>query len=591
MCFLCRLRRIQLDKLKANCILDTPTRSELNVKPARKVMAPFWLFSWAVALSTAWLLPNHYLPWSGFHFDLWVACVLSLASAAVIIRSSATVQWHGATAMCGLLLLIPALQHAAGMMVFAGNTWISIAYLTGLLLALLTGAKWELQNPGQLADGLFLAIALASIASVGLQLHQWLQLDTLEMWIMPDNFGRPFANFGQPNQLGTFLLWGMLALGWGVLRHYVGRASAVLISAFLLFGLALTQSRTAWLAVALLVVAAFLWRNRWPSRWVPAVIVLMALYFYLCVFYVGKISQLLLIDRVEFLNADRISGDARPAIWRLFVDAAWQRPWEGYGWNQVVLGQFEVALDHPSLHSMFGHSHNLFLDLILWCGIPVGLLASCLLVLWLWRRIRAVRDAEEAVLVLFLLVVANHAMLELPLHYAYVLLPVGLIAGALNARQVATTVFTTGRWPFAAVWTVSVLLLGLIVRDYSRVEPGYQLLRYEWAQIKTDPGKPPDVLLLTQWREFIRLARFEPTPGMSQSDLEWMRDVTRIHPGAGPFQKMATALALNGRPEEARKWLQLLCKMTPESQCALVGRVWAKMAELDPRIAAVPWPK
>ncbi|PIW09923.1 MAG: polymerase, partial [Comamonadaceae bacterium CG17_big_fil_post_rev_8_21_14_2_50_60_13] len=68
------------------------------------------------------------------------------------------------------------------------------------------------------------------------------------------------------------------------------------------------------------------------------------------------------------------------------------------------------------MHTVFSHSHNLFLDLVLWCGIPFGLFVSLYLIRWFWLRLRAVRCAEDAVLMLFLLVVGNHAMLELPLH-------------------------------------------------------------------------------------------------------------------------------------------------------------------------------
>ena len=120
------------------------------------------------------------------------------------------------------------------------------------------------------------------------------------------------------------------------------------------------------------------------------------------------------------------------------------------------------------------------------------------------------RDAECAVLMLFLVAVGIHAMLELPLHYAYMLLPTGLVMGVFNTRHPGKTIVSTGRWALVAMWLASAVLLGLIVRDYFRVEASYQVLRFEWARIKTRPEGPPDVTLLTQWREFVRYARFEP---------------------------------------------------------------------------------
>lgn len=546
-------------------------------------MTPFWLVGWAMAVSIGWLLPNHYLPWTTFHMDAWIAVMLSLAAAAVIVRSTGPVVWHGIAVLAAGLVFIPGLQYVFGMVMFSGTAWISTAYLIGFLLALLTGARWESANAGQLADGLLLAIGVAALVSVGLQLHQWLSLDLLGIWTMGDGYGRPFANFGQPNQLGTFLLWGLLATAWGLIRRHIGAAAALLMAVYLLFGLALTQSRTACLGLAILVCASWVWRQLWPGRRWPWVVTGLGVYFVACFVLIG------------WLNGGgelaRISGEARPAVWSLFIDAALRHPLFGYGWNQVGLAQLAAALDHPSLQILFSHSHNLVLDLMLWCGIPLGVFVAICLVWWLWLRLRVVRSAENAVLLLLLLVVGNHAMLEFPLQYAYFLLPVGLIMGALNVRLHARPTLIVGRWCVVVVWLAAVVLLTLIIRDYSRVEPSYRALRYEWAHIKTETrGGPPEVLILTQWREFIRFGRFEPTGGMSADDLDWMRKVTGKYPGAGVFHKLATALAINKKPAEAALWLKKMCRMVPEPECAAVKDAWAKQSLLNADIASVPWP-
>lgn len=559
---------------------------------AKQPMTQFWLVGWAISLAVAWLLPNHYPPWNTFHMDAWTATVLSLAAGAVILRASGPVILHGVAILVAALIATLGVQYAFGMFAFSSAAWVSGAYLIGLLLALLIGAHWEAASPGQLEDGLFLAIGMAALLSVGLQLHQWLGLNLLDIWTMGDGLGRPFANFGQPNQLGTFLLWGVLAGAWGVARQRVGVWTFLLMAAYLLFGLALTQSRTAWLAVILLVAASWVWRGLWfDQRW-PWLVMGLGLYFAACVVSIDRLSQMLLLTSTDDLvDIVRSSGELRPRVWGVFADAAMQRPFWGYGWNQVTLAQLAVATKHPPLGAFFAHSHNLFLDLMLWCGIPIGILSSIYLVRWLWQCLRAVRVAQDAVLLLFLLVVGNHAMLELPLHHAYFLLPVGLVMGALNTRLGATQIMVVGRWSLVVVWLVAVALLTVLVRDYSRVESSYQALRFEWARIKTKTrGGPPEVLLLDQWREFTRLARFEPSSGMSADELEWMRQVAGSNPSTGAFHKLAAALAMNQRPDEARLWLKRLCKVTSESQCAVVKAAWANQSVANPLIAAVPWP-
>ena len=364
----------------------------------RSVMAPFWLNLWACTLALGWLLPNHHRPWTAFHADAWVALTLLLAAATVIFRSRVTLLWHKMPILVTLLVFIPWTQYSQGLVSQIGNVWITSAYLLGLSLALVIGANWEANSPGQLADALFLAVGVASVLSVGLQLYQWLHLDGLALWTLGGGHERPFANLGQPNQLATLLLWGVLAAAWGFLRGYVGAKAALLMAIFLLFGVALTASRTAWLAVVGLVCASWLWRRFWKSRQVAWVASGLALYFLICVVGIGWLQT----PTGGTLNETTLMrGDLRSLAWLAFLDAAWRAPLWGYGWNQIASAQMAVAADHPALHVIFLHSHNLFLDLILWCGVPLGLLTSVCLLAWFWRRLKAVNNAENLVLMLF----------------------------------------------------------------------------------------------------------------------------------------------------------------------------------------------
>ena len=499
---------------------------------------------------------------------------------------------HRITLLVIFLVLIPFVQYAFGVISLAGTAWVSVLYLLGFLLAILIGAYWESGSPGQFADGLFLAVGIAGLFSVGLQLQQWLVLGGLELWNMGGGQGRPHANLGQPNQLGTLLLWSLLGAAWGRVRKHIGAWTFLLMALYLLFGLALTGSRTAWVGVALLVTATWLWRRLWNSpRW-PWVISGLGLYFVFCVTSVGWLSSAWLgslAPRVDMLS--QTSAMDRLATWAAFIDAAWKSPFLGYGWNQGALAQTAVAAEHPHLHGAFSYSHNLFLDLVLWCGIPLGLLISVSLLFWFWMRLRAVRCAENAMLMLFLLVVANHAMFELPLYFAYFLLPVGMVVGGLNTRLGAQTIALVGRWTSFFLWLVTTTLLVIVIRDYLHVEKSYQTLRLEWQGFKrTIPTEPPDVLLLTQWRHYVDYARFEPKAGLGEEDLDWMRSITGLFPNIIFSHKLATILALNQRPEEASLWLKRMCNMAPEEQCQAVEKKWAKQSLEKTEIAGVPWP-
>lgn len=556
------------------------------------ILSDFWLGIWAVVLSVSWLLPNHYQPWLAFHLDAWTAMCAVVAAIAVFWRAKSPTPMHWLAILVSLLVFVPGLQSMLGLIPLSGVAWISSAYMVGFFLALVVGAQWEANEAGQLGDGLFIAIGIAALLSVGLQLQQWLQIDGIELWKMGGGPERPFANFGQPNHAGTFLLWGLLAVGWGWVRRTLGWPVALLMSVFLLFGLALTASRTAWIGMTLLVVACWVWRRLWRSPRLPFIVTGLGLYFVLCVTTQAWLRAYILDGAplpAEYLSP--LSGQHRLMAWAAFWDAIWQRPWFGYGWYQVVPAQMAVAVNHPELHGVFTSTHNLFLDFFIWCGVPIGVLMSISLLTWGWQKTLGMRHSEDAILLLLLAVVFNHAMLELPLHYAYFLLPVGLVIGVLNTRLEKAPVFLMPRWVSICIWLAATFMLAIVIWDYARIEPSHENFRMEKMHIKVAHISAPDVLILTQWRDFIEVSRLEPSGGMKSEQIDQMRRIAYFF--AGPFliHKLATALALNNQGDEAEQWLKRLCKSSPVKDCTEAQHMWSRQSLKHPEIAAIPWPK
>lgn len=558
-------------------------------------VSSFWLLAWSATLSWAWLLPNHYQPWSTFHMDAWASavlltmgCALSWGQRYQVIR----LPFIGAVAIA--VAAIPWVQFAFGQLQFVGIAWVNSAYILGFALAVLVGQRWEQHARGQLGDGLFAAILIAAVFSVGLQLHQWLGLDILDIWLMGSGSGRPYANVGQPNQLATLLLWGVIALWWFSLRGSVRPLYAAIGTLFLSWGLVLTASRAAWLAVLLLLACVWLWSPLWPwirARWMA---VLLALCFVVQALLAPIATQFLLLPPFEDPGdiAARSSGGLRLQAWEMLLDAVTKAPWWGYGWNQGNMAQLTVAEDHLPLQILFQYSHNLFLDLVLWCGIPLGMALTVSLLAWAWRRMRSVHDAGSAMLFMMLLVVGNHAMLEFPLHHAYMLLPAGLVVGALESR-LRVAVLPINSLPLQWILTIAcTLMLAGLVRDYMRIEAAYQVLRFERANFKMQaPQLAPDVLLLDQMRGPIALARLDPSPATASSYVDWMRRVAWIYPNAGTIHKLAASLAWTGHPDEAATWLRRMCTVVQPQECSAVRAAWAAQVAADPAIARVPWPE
>ena len=560
------------------------------MKEENSVVSTFWLSCASLFLSAAWLLPNHYPPWGSFHSDAWTGIVLFMLAVAVFLRIRKPLEWHPAPVFIAVFSLLPVLQFVTGQIIFFGSVWIDVIYLVGFCLAMLLGVHWEKYDSGRCLDFLFLAIGAAAVVSVGIQLHQWFQLDTFEFWINAA-LGRPYGNLGQPNQLASLLALALLGCMWAFKRGWLPCRIAIFLAAYFLFGISLSQSRTGWLNVCILLGSMFGWAFAIKNKRSAAVAISLAIFSILCIAVLPKISSMMDLSGSYDLT-DRFVDTARPAIWRMFADAVLEKPFFGYGWNQTLSAQFEVVIHHSRVAGIFAQSHNLFLDFLVWNGIPLGLPMILLVFWWCFLVVRAIKTVMDILPVLFLAVMGLHAMLELPLHYAYFLLPVGLVVGVLNERLKFHVLFSMPVWGTFAVLGITGMMLVITVRDYVLTEESFYDLRFEKARIQVKhKGTPPDVWALTQLREMIIFGRVEAHADMTEKEIAWMKNLTLEFPNPYNFQKLALALALNNRGTEAQQSLRVLCQVFPVDICRGAKITWSQLAQRNPAIASVAWPK
>lgn len=525
-----------------------------------------------------------------------------IALAVVLIRSAGPDHWSAIQLVVLALLPVPMVQHAFGMLPFIGEAWTATAYLLGLLLAMHLGARWERAWPNQPLDALALGIALAGLLSVVIQLIQvwdvggwWLSRTGDIGWrVFIVEFGgnRFSANIGQPNLLGTLLLWSLLSVAWGFQRRLIGGFTAVLLAMVLLWGLAITQSRTAWIGVAAIVIAVFWWRRYWRGHGVPSMVGLLGLAFAAGVVYFVRGVDFAVSADAWQVAAERLEAGLRPQAWLMFIDAALAKPWFGYGWSQVMVAHFDMADTHPSLFIVFHHAHNIVLDLMLWVGIPLGLLLLIFLLTWGIKKISRVSCAEQGIGVLFLVILGIHSMLEYPFSYAFFLFPAGVIAGSLDANSGDPRPLQTGRVGLVVLGSLAAILFAVIVRDYmGSIEQNFMAMRFEGARIGTaTPMKAPDVLVLTHLREVLRLARYEVRAGISGQDARWVSDVARRNPSPGNLYKLAWILADTGKTIEASVVMLKAKRMLDAEHWGIVRRAWLNAAATNPKMKLVELP-
>jgi Virulence factor membrane-bound polymerase, C-terminal/O-Antigen ligase/Protein glycosylation ligase len=550
-----------------------------------------WTPLWALGLACGWLLPNHTLPWAAFHVDAWIAWFMIAAAIVFLAHIRRVIQVPLEVLITLMIAAIPACQYVGGLLPYAGVAWIGTIFILGFAGAVFLGANWECDQPDIGINALFFAIGLASVVSVGLQLYQWLGLsvEALEMWILFAPGTRPFANLAQPNQLAMLLLWGLLATVWAVTKNNLSRPVAVFLALFLLIGVTLTQSKMAFVAVVAAIPFVLVTQRVGVRRSSVWMVVGLSVVFVFMTWLLTRVNMAASQGAgAAILQTE--SSQQRWAAYQLFIDAVFKSPWVGYGWSQTALAQLYVATEHPPSGGIFMHAHNLFLDLVIWCGIPLGLLISATAVVWFFDKVRKSDSLDTALLLAFVGAVGWHAMVELPLHYAYFLLPAGLVVGSLSHRTKSPGVRVG--WTYAmSLFLVLGVLLANITRDYLLVEKSFVAMRFERANIGNWPKDlEATPVLLDQLDAFVNAGRLNATSNMTEDEMVSIRKAAGAFPSLGNFYTLIVALALNGQLSEAQTLAEKMPKITTPQEYANMRSIGIKAGSTNGDIAKIQWP-
>jgi O-antigen ligase len=521
------------------------------------VFAPMLsLLGWA-GLVAAWLAPNHYPPWTSFHGEAVAFAALCCLLAA---RACRPVPVHGGSTIWAVLLLLILLisaQVAAGQIAYSGDALVSALFVVGAGGAFWLGQEAESEVTDEALHWLSIAFAAGAGANVFIGLLQWLHMEqTLGIFAAdrgPDM--RVYGNLGQPNHLATLCLMGIAGVLWLSSRARIRRWHFVLLVSWLSFGLLLTESRAGLLgavAVGLLLV--------WGDRRLPGARTFVSAWWgALAVGHVliPRISDLL------FLNPARREGlgddNQRFVMWRQAVSAIQDAPWLGHGWRQTMRALKQAASDVPG-RLPTDYAHNLVLDMLVWVGIPCGVLLTGFGTFWLLRACRRIADSKQLLLMTATLPVLVHSLFEFPFAYAYFLFPAAWLLGALAGAQSPEGRVRRPSWgrPSMALLLCVFASVSVVVgSEYLEAEEDYRVMRFELRRVGQLPVgyQAPKLVMLDQLGELLQMGRVQAGPGMSHQILERLRLVSETNGWATLDLTYAVALGFNGQSEEASRGL------------------------------------
>ena len=445
---------------------------------------------------------------------------------------------------------------------------------------------------------LIVAILFAAILTSAICLAQWFSLlggsNQLNHLVRIVDLGsRTPGNFVQENHAATFMLWGIVSACWFRYRGNFGITTLLTCCLFLALGVGFTNSRTTVLALILILIlaAAIVWRL--PIKFAPTIwSLLSALIIVLVVFILSPSIG----DALQFGNATSEWYERpamRPAIWQLFVGSALERPWIGWGINNFNAAQLEVADFFPSFGGVaFSSSHNLFLDLVVMAGLPVGLFLSVCLTFWFVSRVIRINSERDLILLMFVVPVATHAVLEYPLQYAYFLLPVGVVIGMIERHQKQPPLFRLGRPVFGGLLLILFVSGALVIRDYASVKRGaYEMLmeddsaKMSWMSF----SESQDVLILDSLASILWALNWTPASEASSVEIDLIRKVAVYYPAPAIVWKLIYLEASQNNAAEVTRWMTLSRLFFSHAQYRALKSRWEDAAAGNPRIASFPW--
>lgn len=524
------------------------------------IVNKFFYFSIFILGCLPYLLPNYYDPWrtayqdfSIFGFFFLLLLNLIFITKQVIIDKRIIIVL--------IISIIPLLQFFFDKIYFFGDAFVVSIYILSFGLAIFLGLNYgKLYGINNTLNFISAIVITVSVVSVYIVIKQWLLLTNGGIWTVDVPLaGRPFANFAQPNNCATFLCIGLMSSLYIYEKRYINKLSALLLACFILFGIALTQSRTAWVFFLCFAIW-WCWKYKIiKPRLEKEIIFYLIGMFTIFVIIIPFVSKLLGVLATNNVVERATTGYLRIPMWNQMLLAISKEPLLGYGWNQVSVAQLSVYLEFPTTE-WTEHSHNIILDFLIWNGVPLGFLIIFFVAWWLYQLSKLAKTIESFIALAMVGAVLVHAMLEYPLEYAFFLLPVGFVLGLVQAEDKKIKIINISRGFIGLFLMISIILYIWLFVEYRMIEKDAQLVRFESLNIGTLHAEDaaPKVVLLTQLREQIRFIRTAPTKNMSEKQLDWMKFVAYRFASASALHRYAQALALNNQPELAKKHLRII---------------------------------
>lgn len=551
------------------------------------------LIAFAICLGLAHLLPLYTQPILIFYND--AAAILGVMIAVALIGDEKTLRvqipWIAALPL-GLAGLI-GMQIIFGMVHINSDAFYPTAYLLLAAIAVLLGASIaaEKQGSSRICMALTHTYLLVGFVSVVMALLQFFAVEAYVPFVLQLEHNaisapRPYANMGQPNQLALLLCLSIASCWWLYQAGRLSNAIAIGLTLIMLCGLTFTQSRIGWIIVPVFAALLFFWQKNTGFKKVPGWLISGFVLIYALMVAMLPVIASFLINLSTLSAAERIAAGATSERLESFK-LAWKisvlHPWFGAGWGEFASQQQALAANFgPSIHS--AHAHNIVLNLAAEMGWPVTILTFGFLSYWFFTScLRRKISPEIGFAALCLMAVLIHSMVEFPLWYAYVLLPIALLLGMVHHEQLGSSMFSVSRAYSAGLFFLMCALFIGTAFDYRHVVLAYREQALEasgWRRVGNAVNHRSDFTISAQYHDHLQFAKTEAREKMPLEQIVFMERVTQRFGYMPNLRRMALIYTLNDQPDKAVEKL-LTIKNLFRCEYINVYQEWGKPAEKE----------
>jgi hypothetical protein len=289
------------------------------------------------------------------------------------------------------------------------------------------------------------------------------------------------------------------------------------------------------------------------------------------------------ISGTEHVN----TGSVRLVFLQQALEISLSHPWLGAGWYEFGPQQVQIGADFaPSSYAQ--HAHNIIMNFAAELGWPITIAVFTTLGYWFYRCClrpdqQKPLSKEVGFATLFLIAILVHSLVEFPLWYAYVLIPMAFLLGMVHQEQIGAMAIQVARGYLLALFLLMALGLVGIATDYRRVVIGFRALGWENLGLKADEGstEPPGFTLFPQFYDYFRFAKTTARADMSSEDIAFMEHVAKRFGYAPVVMRMSFVYALNDRPDDTVRTMMTLMKLHPWLY-AEAYQTWQDMAAAKP---------